>query len=51
MYLKLVALHWETQETYKHDDVGKGGKNIFSPQQTEISDREATVNIIPLRWR
>ena len=40
-----MALHWETWETYKHDDVGKGRKNIFSPQQTEISDREATVDI------
>lgn len=33
----------------EHYAIGNNGKIIFLPHQTEISDREATVNIKPLR--
>lgn len=46
MYVKLMIWQWETQETYEHYDGGKGGKIIFLPQQTEISDRETNYNTL-----
>lgn len=51
IYIKIVISHTiiETREKYEHCDVGKDGKIFFLPHHIEISDREETVNIIPVR--